>query len=188
LSAKFATASSTTAHWDVGGFAYGVVANASRANLIENNIFYHLRHSMVVHAGASWNVYGYNYSFAADMFVHGAHAHMNLFEGNVVDKMHADFTHGSGSYNAFFRNNIIRGSSALATTHARRTMDLEKVHYYYNFVGNVLGRPGQAWTAFDDGGTRTGKGAYVYSFGRRDDGATTSSDPQTKATALLHGN
>jgi hypothetical protein len=113
---------------------------------------------------------------------------MNLFEGNYVDKLHADFTHGSGSYNTFFRNNVIRDSSAMTITKGRRTAELEKGHYYYNVVGNVLGQAGETWTAFEDGGTRTSNGTYVYSLGYLDAGSSTSSDPQTKATAVLHGN
>jgi hypothetical protein len=186
-------------HWGTGGFAYGVVAaNRSSDNLIENNIFYHLRHSMVIKEGAAGNVFGYNYSvasyqgenwLAADMNAHGAHSHMNLFEGNIGAKIYADFTHGSSSYNTFLRNNAVRDSSALTVTNALRAVDVEKVQYYYNFVGNVLGKPGQTWTAFEDNGSRSaGSGRYAYTWGYLSDGAGTSEDPQSKATALRHGN
>ncbi len=185
-------------HWDLGGFAYGVVsANRSTANLIENNIFYHLRHSMVVKEGAAGNVYGYNYSLATyqgedwlapDMMPHGAHSHMNLFEGNIGDKIHADFTHGSSWYNTFFRNNAIRDSSARSITNALRAVDIEKGQHYYNIVGNILGRAGQTWTAYEDSGTRTTSGRYVFTWGYPTDGSSSSADPQSKATALRHGN
>lgn len=185
-------------HQDMGGFAYGVVsANRSTDNLIENNIFYHLRHSMVVKEGAAGNVYGYNYSVASyqgenwlapDMMAHGAHSHMNLFEGNIGDKIHADFTHGSSSYNVFLRNNAIRDSSALAITNALRAVDIEKKQYYYSFIGNVLGQAGQTWTAFEDSGTRSSTGRYVFTWGYPTDGSGTSEDPNSKATVLRHGN
>lgn len=182
-----------------GGFAYGVVAaNRSTDNLIENNVFYHLRHSMVVKEGAAGNVYGYNYSvasyqgedwLAADMNAHGAHSHMNLFEGNIGAKIYADFTHGSSSYNTFFRNNAVRDSSALSVTNALRAVDVEKTQYYYNFLGNVLGKPGQSWTAYEDGGSRSaGSDRYVYTWGYFSDGATSSVDAKSKSTALRHGN
>jgi hypothetical protein len=185
-------------HWGTGGFAYGVVAgNRSSDNLVENNIFYHLRHSMVIKEGAAGNVFSYNYSvasyqgenwLAADMNAHGAHAHMNLFEGNIGAKIYADFTHGSSSYNTFLRNNSIRESSALTVTNALRAVDVEKVQYYYNFVGNVLGKLGQSWTAYQDSGTRiAGSGRYAYTWGYPSDGASTSTDPQSKATMLRHG-
>jgi hypothetical protein len=186
-------------HHGTGGFAYGVVAaNRSTDNLIENNVFYHLRHSMVIKEGASGNVFGYNYSvasyqgenwLASDMNAHGAHSHMNLFEGNIGAKIYADFTHGSSSYNTFLRNNSIRDSSALAITNALRAVDVEKLQYYYNFVGNVLGQPSQIWTAFEDNGSRTaGSGQYVYTWGYPSDGAGASTDTQSKATVLRHGN
>jgi len=182
-----------------GGFAYGVVAaNRSSDNLVENNIFYHLRHSMVIKEGAAGNVYSYNYSvasyqgenwLASDMNAHGAHSHMNLFEGNIGAKIYADFTHGSSSYNTFFRNNAIRDSSALTVTNALRAVDVEQAQYYYNFVGNVLGAAGQSWTAFEDSGTRVaGAGRYVYTWGYFSDGASSSVDSKSKSTALRHGN
>lgn len=186
-------------HHGTGGFAYGVVAsNRSTDNLIENNIFYRLRHSMVIKEGAAGNVFGYNYSvasyqgenwLAADMNAHGAHSHMNLFEGNIAAKIYADFTHGSSSYNTFLRNHAVRDSSSLTVTNALRAIDVEKFQYYYNFVGNVLGTLEQTWTAFEDGGTRVaGSGRYAYTWGYPNDGATTSTDPRSKATALRHGN
>lgn len=185
-------------HHNIGGFAYGVVCgNRATDNLIENNIFFHLRHSMVIKEGAAGNVFGYNYSvasyqgenwLAADMNAHGAHSHMNLFEGNKGAKIYADFTHGSSSYNMFLRNHSQRVSSALNNTNALRAVDIEKVQYYYSFFGNVLGSIGQTWTAFEDNGTRASNGKYVYTWGYPSDGAGTSTDPQSKTTTIRHGN
>ena len=186
-------------HHGTGGFAYGVVAaNRSTDNLVENNIFYRLRHSMVIKEGAAGNVFGYNYSaasyqgenwLAADMNAHGAHSHMNLFEGNIGAKIYADFTHGSSSYNTFLRNHVIRDSSALSVTNARRAVDVERTQYYYNFLGNVLGLDGQSWTAFEDSGSRSaGAGMYVYTWGYPSDGAGTSVDSNSKSTSVRHGN
>ena len=185
-------------HHGVGGFAYGAVCgNRSTANLIENNIFYHLRHSMVIKEGAAGNVFGYNYSMASyqggnwlapDMNAHGAHSHMNLFEGNIGCKIYADFTHGSSSYNTFFRNHSRRESSAMTVTNALRSVDVEKVQYYYNFIGNILGKATQSWTSFEDGSTRTSTGNYVYTWGYPSDGSNISNDPQSKITSFRHGN
>lgn len=182
-----------------GGFAYGVVAsNRSTDNLVENNVFYRLRHSMVIKEGAAGNVFGYNYSvasyqgenwLAADMNAHGAHSHMNLFEGNIGAKIYADFTHGSSSYNVFLRNHAVRTSSALNVTNALRAVDIERTQFYYSLLGNVLGLPGQSWTAFEDGGSReAGGGRYVYTFGYFSDGGTSSVDSRSKASVLRHGN
>jgi hypothetical protein len=84
--------------------------------LIENNIFRHLRHAMMVKQGANGNVFGYNYSiepnrsetfsdYGGDISLHGHYAFGNLFEGNIVQNIHIDQTGGpAGPYNTFFRN------------------------------------------------------------------------------------
>lgn len=182
-----------------GGRSYGVAPSGrTSAALIENNIFYHLRHAMIVKDGAAGNVFGYNYSvasyqgedwLAADMNSHGAHTTMNLFEGNIAAKIYGDFTHGSSSYNSFFRNWVVRTSSALNVTRALRAVDIEKSNWYYNVVGNVLGQAGQTWTAREDNGSRSPTdGRYAYTFGYFSDGTSTSVDSQSKATAFRHGN
>ena len=102
-----------------GGKAYGVMIHfASGENLIENNIFRHLRHSMILQAGANGNVLAYNYSMepfwtgvslpansAGDMVLHGNYAYANLFESNIGQNIVIDDSHGkNGSFNTFFRN------------------------------------------------------------------------------------
>lgn len=102
-----------------GGQGYGVVAQLTSCfNLIQNNIFDHLRHSMLLQAGANANVFGYNYSTdpywqdgflpsnsAGDAVLHGNYTTMNLFEGNVTQNIVIDASHGSnGPFNTFFRN------------------------------------------------------------------------------------
>lgn len=102
-----------------GGQGYGVVfQEASSFNLAQNNSFEHLRHSMLMQSGANGNVYAYNYSYdpywvsgflpansAGDAVLHGNYTYLNLFEGNVVQNVVVDASHGSnGPYNTFFRN------------------------------------------------------------------------------------
>jgi hypothetical protein len=84
--------------------------------LIEDNIFEHLRHSMILQAGANGNVFSYNYSFdpfwstfpnnaAGDMVIHGNYPYSNLFEQNICQNIVVDNSHGpNGPYNTFFRN------------------------------------------------------------------------------------
>jgi hypothetical protein len=109
-----------------GGSAYGVdCLSHSTDNLIENNIFDHLRHSMMVHLGACGNVFGYNYSTRAvqgdnpnalnqgwipvDISVHGHYPFMNLFEGNELEQAGlADYWGPSGPGNTLFRNYLTR--------------------------------------------------------------------------------
>jgi hypothetical protein len=101
------------------GQAYGVVAHfATGECLVVNNIFEHLRHSMLLQAGANGNVFAYNYSFdpfwvqspfpsnaSGDLVLHGNYPFCNLFEGNIVQNMVIDDSHGeNGPYNTLFRN------------------------------------------------------------------------------------
>lgn len=102
-----------------GGKAYGVVLQFSASDcLVENNIFRHLRHSMLLQAGANGNVLSYNYSTqpfwtgtslpsnsAGDLVLHGNYSYCNLFEGNIVQNIVIDDSHGAnGPGNVFFRN------------------------------------------------------------------------------------
>lgn len=103
-----------------GGQGYGVaIQSTSGECLIENNIFNHLRHSLLLQSGANGNVCAYNYSMdpfwenlpfvpansAGDIVMHGNYPYMNLIEGNIVQNMMVDNSHGlNGPYNTFFRN------------------------------------------------------------------------------------
>ncbi len=101
------------------GRGYGVMLHAtSNECLVENNIFEHLRHSMIVQWGANGNVFAYNYSFdpfwestttpsnsAGDMVLHGNYTYANLFEQNICRNIVIDDSHGpNGPYNTFLRN------------------------------------------------------------------------------------
>ena len=104
-----------------GGRAYGVVLQSTTNEcLIENNIFKHLRHSIILQSGANGNVVSYNFSTdpfwtgvnpifpsnsAGDLVLHGNYVFANLFEQNDVQNIVIDNSHGSnGPYNTFFRN------------------------------------------------------------------------------------
>lgn len=102
-----------------GGKAYGVMLQfATSECLIYNNQFNHLRHSMILQAGANGNVISYNYSknpfwtdvtlpsnSAGDLVLHGNYPYSNLFEGNTIQHIVIDDSHGqNGKYNTFIRN------------------------------------------------------------------------------------
>lgn len=100
-----------------GGRAYGVVLQTTSGEcLIENNVFEHLRHSMLLQSGANGNVFAYNYSLdpfwtstpsnsAGDMVLHGNYPYANLFEQNICRNIVVDNSHGpNGPYNTFLRN------------------------------------------------------------------------------------
>ncbi|MEO8765498.1 MAG: glycosyl hydrolase family 28-related protein [Ginsengibacter sp.] len=101
-----------------GGQGYGIACEYTSGEcLIENNIFKHLRHSMLLQSGANGNVFDYNYSIqpfkteswpndlVPDIVLHGNYPYLNLFEGNIVQNMFADASHSiNGPYNTLFRN------------------------------------------------------------------------------------
>ena len=105
------------------GQGYGIaIQYTSGECLIENNVFNHLRHSMLIQSGANGNVCGYNSSTnpywtdstsgialpansAGDMVLHGNYPFLNLFEGNTGQNIVIDNSHASnGPYNTYFRN------------------------------------------------------------------------------------
>lgn len=101
------------------GQAYGVLLQfGSNECKVEANYFRHLRHSMLLQAGANGNVLGYNYSVnpfwtepnlpdssAGDIVLHGNWPFMNLAEGNFIRNIVIDDSHGkNGTFNTFLRN------------------------------------------------------------------------------------
>ncbi|MEO6832459.1 MAG: T9SS type A sorting domain-containing protein [Chitinophagaceae bacterium] len=102
-----------------GGQGYGVLIQFATGECkVEGNYFNHLRHSMVLQAGANGNVLAYNYSThpywtepslpdsaAGEIVLHGNFPFSNLAEGNFVNNIVIDDSHGkNGPLNTFFRN------------------------------------------------------------------------------------
>jgi len=100
-----------------GGRGYGVILHFTTGECcVEDNAFEHLRHSMLVQAGANGNVFAYNYSSdpywttfptnsAGELVLHGNYVYANLFEQNICQNIVIDNSHGpNGPYNTFFRN------------------------------------------------------------------------------------
>lgn len=101
------------------GRAYGVVFQMASSDCrAEDNIFEHLRHSVLLQSGANGNVIAYNYSWdpywdniphdgAGDLVLHGNYAYANLFEHNIAQQVAIDNSHGpNGPHNVFFRNRL----------------------------------------------------------------------------------
>jgi hypothetical protein len=123
-----------------GGKAYGVAIElGSCMNLIDNNVFDNLRHSMLIQAGANANVFSYNYSdnpkrtefpssYSGDLVFHGNYPYLNLSEGNTVQNLAIDNSHGlNGPYNTIFRTRV--ELSGLIMTSASNSQ---------NFVGDEI--------------------------------------------------
>lgn len=104
-----------------GGKGYGVVLQFGASdNFIYDNIAKHLRHSFLLQAAANGNVIAYNYSYdpywkqswlpanaAGDIVLHGNYPYTNLIEGNIIQNLVIDNSHGiNGPHNTFFRNRI----------------------------------------------------------------------------------
>lgn len=112
----------TEAHsYGNNGKGYGVMLQFTSGEcLVENNTFKKLRHAIILQAGANANVVGYNYSVdpfwtgvnlpensAGDIVLHGNFPCANLFEGNVVQNIAIDDSHGAnGPHNVFFKNDV----------------------------------------------------------------------------------
>lgn len=146
------------AHGYGKGRGYGVWVFAQSADtLVENNICYHLNSGVMLECAGAGNVVAYNYLhrfWGSDfpdtdwahggLSTHGAHAFMNLFEGNDTDSFSGDFYWGSASHNTVFRNaagmNIktLNGRQMLAIIGFRA----DAKNYYMNAVGNVFGHDG----------------------------------------------
>jgi hypothetical protein len=127
-----------------GGKAYGVMIQSSSGEcLVENNIFKHLRHSMILQSGANGNVFGYNYSIepywtdvmlpsnsSGDAVLHGNYPYSNLFEGNICQNIVIDNSHGiNGPDNTFFRNRAELYGIFMNTNPASN---------HQNFIGNEI--------------------------------------------------
>jgi len=104
-----------------GGRGYGVVMHfTTNECFIENNVFKHLRHSVLLQAGSNGNVTAFNHSLdpywtnsnpllagnsAGELVLHGNYVYANLFEQNDVQNIVIDNSHGAnGPYNTFLRN------------------------------------------------------------------------------------
>ena len=187
------------------GRAYGVfLFNRNSDVLVENNIFYFLRHSVVLESGGSGNVIAYNYSrrmfgdsdpvntnwLMADLSTHGAHPYMNLFEGNTAQHIGPDYTWGSASHNTYFRNYIIReneGVNGMATYHLN-AVDVQTKNYYMNIVGNILCKDDSCSGSYDVGSSSSASAKGIYRLGYSYDGSSSQSDTNVENTLYRHGN
>jgi hypothetical protein len=143
-----------------GGGGYGLSFSFYSAdNLVENNIIWNMNKVMVTRASGGGNVIGYNYmddgwiSYASNFVEVGLNAshmttpHYELFEGNQSFNFDGDSGWGNAVYITVFRNHLTskRRSApplSLSDEGNRRAIGIMKGHYWYTFVGNVLGYAG----------------------------------------------
>jgi len=170
-----------------GGQGYGTsVYNKSTNNLIEDNIFIRLRHSLIIQTGASGNVFGYNYSNdpfrsngvtnpTVDISIHGHYGTMNLFEGNTVQIAAIDNVWGTNGSTTLFRNRFEKHPYAYPsavdagmTSFTRSFCSIYINNPFHNIVGNEAGIEGSYSTstpisvAGDSADTQIVHGNYIY--------------------------
>jgi hypothetical protein len=173
---------------------------------IENNVIRDTRHSIVFNGGGSGCAVLYNYTndnwesnfgmpatpvggLTPDLTVnHGAHPHMNLFEGNYSTNLQADDYHGSSSHNTLFRNYVSVTRSTPAVTWARWGFDIGRLNRYYNIVGNVIGNPDWTSGTVLANGNCSPKEPAAYRFGCGIGTPGSYLDSQSYSTSIIHGN
>ncbi len=144
-----------------GGGGYGISFSWHSAdNLVENNIVWNMNKVMVMRASGGGNVVGYNYMEDGwirynpgwmEVGLNASHMttpHFELFEGNASFNFDGDNTWGNAVFITVFRNHLTgtRRSFAplqLTDVQNRRAIGLMEGHWWYTFVGNVLGTADQ---------------------------------------------
>ena len=144
-----------------GGGGYGISFSWHSAdNLVENNIVWNMNKVMVMRASGGGNVVGYNYMEDGwirsnpgwmEVGLNASHMttpHFELFEGNASFNFDGDNTWGNAVFITVFRNHLTGTRRSLAPLQLtdvqnRRAIGLMEGHWWYTFVGNVLGTADQ---------------------------------------------
>lgn len=197
----------STVNPNPGGEGYGIVIDTYTADsLVENNISWNFNKVMAMRSSGGGNVIAYNYmedgygagyASIAEVGLNASHMttpHMELFEGNQSFNFDSDSVWGNSIYITVFRNHLTgkRRSVPPVTvtdTSNRRAIGLTIYHWWYSFLGNVLGyegmTPSPGYSSFRY--EWPGSGAPMWQLGY--DGETWNrSDPQTTGTVIRHGN
>jgi hypothetical protein len=190
-----------------GGYLLSI-ARGSADNLIENNAIWNANKVMVMRATGGGNVIAYNYfedgwiSYAPGWVESGANAshmttpHFELFEGNQAFNFDGESTWGNAIYITALRNHLTskrRSIPPLQLTDEgyRRAISLAHGHWWYTFIGNVLGCSGMSPAPFsgfayevtypwDDDPVGMWKLGVAYDWG--------PADPKVLSTVIRHGN
>jgi hypothetical protein len=122
----------------VGSNKGGFLHNTSSYSLVEDNIFVGSFPNIEVNAGSMSNVFAYNfYGTGVANINHGPHNSFNLYEGSSVWFYQSDGYFGGASEDTLFRN---WGRSDTFAS-------LKRLTRYYNMVGNIVGTPGETYSA-----------------------------------------
>jgi hypothetical protein len=202
----------TTVNPTPGGDGYGIVVDSYSAdNLVENNISWNFNKVMLMRSSGGGNVIGYNYmedgygSYYPTLPESGLNAshmttpHHELFEGNESFNFDGDSRWGNSIYITAFRNHLttLRRSVGYGTPEGvqvqlmdsanRRGISLSLNHWWYSFVGNVIGNPGMPTSGVEYEWTGPWTvNAYIWQLGY--DSVTSHPDANVQATVLRDGN
>ncbi len=180
--------------------SYGVELFMGTDDLVENNIFQHIVSPMITNGSGPGCVWAYNYAFddfysasrswfMPSLALHSAGTDMLLYEGNDCTGIVGDYIHGTHNLTTIFRNQLIGWDVGMV----KQTVPVQLYTFsrYFNFVGNVLGKPGYH-THYEDLPPEGTDGEHsVYLLGWSGNGGGTSvlrNDPLTAATAMRWGN
>jgi len=187
-----------------GGGGYGLGINESSSdNLIENNIVWNMNKVMVMQASGGGNVIGYNYmedgwidnnTGWVETGLNASHMttpHYELFEGNESFNFDGDNTWGNSVYITVFRNHMTckrRSVAPLSLTDSsnKRCVGLMADHWWYSFIGNVLGTPGMGAATYDSQAPWN-EGSVIWRLGYNPE-TWGAADAQVRATTIREGN
>jgi hypothetical protein len=192
-----------------GGGGYGLaMSKYASDNLIENNIIWNMNKVMVMRATGGGNVIGYNYmedgwiSYNPQWIESGLNAshmttaHHELFEGNQSFNFDGDDRWGGAVYIVAFRNNLTgrrRSLAPLSLTDGqnRSAIQIGVGHWWYSFIGNVLGTPGQSPSpyssfTYEDLHPWSDDPVPMWRLGRSENWGPT--DPKVASTVIRDGN
>lgn len=143
--------------YDYGGSGHGYgtqVGLHTTDCLIENNVYHHLRHAMLIQLGASGNVFGYNHSdettqtegtvpnegwLPPDISIHGHYANNDLYESNTVQQIGiADYWGPTGPHMAFLRNRVVNDESRSDGQKESEAISLDDHSNYQYLLGNAI--------------------------------------------------
>jgi hypothetical protein len=174
-------------------------------SLIENNIFINANKVIVMRASGGGNVVGYNYFDNGYIgnnrewvetglnASHRACPHFELFEGNQAFNIDGDDTWGGAVYNTYFRNHATGKRRSFDDVGNRRAIGLMYGHYYYSFVGNVLGTATQdpspfSGFAYEDVWPWGNDPIGLWRLGYTPEDWSAPPDPSVVSTTHRHGN
>src|SRR3989344_1944012 len=188
-----------------GNACYGVTPfKKTTDSLVENNVFIHMRHSLVTEYGGQGNIFGYNYSrdpinqgglstdfLMGDALAHGGTPMFTLWEGNIFARLSLDNVLGGSRYLTAFRNHI--ETKGIPTVHTSfRSVTAMRNNIYENIIGNILGTSGRSMVCYEEGAPPCWD-PVPYTFGIDGDGDESlqnggSVDQRPKQTMIRHGN